>query len=148
MKNFPLDLNKVKEQFYHNPKIRLVKQHGFRFEYECEKNISFDTDWRDITNLLYNLRLKYVERRFPAQLRISFNLKTNYYLHSVDFNTTGRKVPGTNIHCLERSLLLDSDDTCLQLREFGNFKLPIAERPQSLETCDFFSIIIPIWSKT
>lgn len=148
MKNFPLDLNKVKEHFYYNPKVRLVKQHGFRFEYECEKNISFDTDWRDITNLLYNLRLKYVERRFPAQLRISFDLKTNYYLHSVDFNATGRKVPGTNIHRLERSLLLDSNDTYLQLRGSDHLAIPIVERSHLVETRDFLSIIIPIWSKT
>lgn len=144
MKNFPFDLSKVKEHFYIDPKIRLTEQHGKSFEYECEKNVSFDTDWRDIVNLLYNLRLKYVESRFPAQLRISFDHAINYYLHSIDFNITGRKNPRTNNYYLERSLILDSDDGYLQLREVDYLDIDLRGMSHLVQTPDIQVLLVPI----
>lgn len=144
MKNFPLDLNKVKEHFYIDPKISLTEHHERRFEYEWGKNVSFDTDWRDVVNLLYNLRLKYVESRFPAQLRISFEHATNYYLHSLDFNISGRKNPITNNYYLEKSLILDSDDEYLQLRGVGYLDIDLRGKSCLVQNPDLQVLLVPI----
>lgn len=130
MKNSELDLSKIEDHLYINSSTSLTGHDpGDYIRYKYEKNISFDTDWRDVVNLLYSIRQKYIAPHVYVQLRLYLDEVKRYYMYSLDYNFDGEKYPENNSLVHQRSLILDTDDTRFQARSARGLQSTLVRKP-------------------